>query len=351
MGGKPDLWWSDQIGHYAGKTLKWGLSGAGGALGFVVGAGTGIPTGPGAIATGVGGAGIGAAAGWGAAEGMIYGIDRGMKSLADWIEGTPARMRRERLRWDAMSRMPPTPRLQPKVEQGTQIDEHTVYWPKRKHTDFTKPFVIETKIPRQRPFTRINTPFVIETKNPHKPFGGSSRPTLFQQLNQQLQRLDAGPSSSFKPLRLFDADSRRRLGLSNLTFGGFGGSFSTVPSLSRSGGGSLSSLWDSGSSFRSSAGSSSFKPFRLFDAGSRERLGLSNLTFGGSGGSFSTVPSLSRSGGGSLSNLWNAGSGFSSASAGPPSIRLSTSPKLNFNTPAWQGVGGGPSLSSFARGL
>ncbi len=261
--------------------------------------------------------------------------------------------------------LPRRTRLQPQVEQGTQIDEHTVYWPKRKHTDFTKPFVIETKIPRQRPFTRLNTPLVIETKNPHKPFGGSSRPTLFQQLNQQLQRLDAGPSSSFKPLRLFDADSRRRLGLSNLTFGGLGGSFSTVPSLSRSGGGSLSSLWDSGSSFRSSAGSSSFKPLRLFDAGSRERLGLSNLTFGGSGGSFSIVPSLSRSGGGPLSSLWNAGSSFSSGSslsAKPPSIRLSTSPSLtsgNWGSPfnlganplAWQGAGGGPSLSSYARGL
>jgi hypothetical protein len=294
---------------------------------------------------------------------------------------------------------------QPKVEQGIQIDEHTVYWPQRKHTDFTKPFVIETQIPRRRPFTRINTPFVIETQNPHQPSGGSSRPSLFQQLNQQLQRLDAGPGFS-PPQSPLPGSSSARLDLSNLKFGGSGGSFSIVPSLSRSGGGFLRNLWN--------AGTGSSLPQSPSPGSSRARQELSNLKFGGSGGSFSIVPSLSRSrggflsnlwdagnsyrpatsslldnslslrdvgsrlsleslrqdawhnpwrgpssrlslggfGGGPLSNLWNAGSSFSSAS--PSSIRLSTSPKLSFNPPAWQGAGGlsgGPSLSSFARGL
>ncbi len=299
---------------------------------------------------------------------------------------------------------------QPKVESGIQVDKQTVYWPQRNLTkiEFTQPSTVKVKSPhRQRRPTGL-----------HQPSRSRSGPGLFQQLGQHLQRSDSGPGFS-SPQSPLPGSSGAHLDLSNLKFGGSGGSFSIVPSLSRSGGGYLRDLWDAGSSpgslaSRPPGSSSNFQPVRLFDADSRERLGLSNLKFGGFGDSFSIVPSLSRpgggglrglwdagssyrpptsslldnslslrdigtklslgslrqdawhspwrgpssrlslggSGGGPLSSLWNANSSFSSAS--PSSIRLGTSPTLSFNTPAWQGAGGlsgGPSLSSYARGL
>jgi len=129
----------------------------------------------------------------------------------------------------------------------------------------------------------------------------------------------------------------------------------TLGSSNRSSGGAFSSLWNAGDSYRPPKSSLLDNSLSLRDFGSRLSLeSLRQDAWHSPWRSPSSRLSLGNSGGGPLSNLWNAGMSFSSASAGPPSIRLSTSPTLSFNPPAWQSLGGlsgGSSLSSFARGL
>jgi len=184
----------------------------------------------------------------------------------------------------------------------------------------------------------------------HNPWRGpSSRLSLGSPGGGFLNNLWNTGNGAFSP-----AGGRLRLGLSNSPFGG----------SNRSSGGSLSNLWDAGNSYRPPTSSLLDNSLSLRDIGTKLSLGsLRQDAWHSPWRSPSSGLSLGGSGGGSLSNLWNAGSSFSSA--GPPSIRLSTSPSLTsgnwgspfsqgFNTPAWQSagsLGGGSSLSSFARGL
>jgi len=152
---------------------------------------------------------------------------------------------------------------------------------------------------------------------------------------------------------------------------GFGSGFRSGSFLSDLGAGLFDDSWGARFGSRSSAGLSGGKSLLLnnsplWDTGIK--LGLESLRQDAWHSPWrgpSSRLSLGGSGGGFLSNLWNTGSSFSSASANLPSIRLNTSPSLtsgNWGSPfnlganplAWQGAGGlssGPSLSSFARGL
>jgi hypothetical protein len=318
-----------------------------------------------------------------------------------------------------------------------RIDKHTIHYPERNFTRFTKPFVIDL---------RGSSPGHISSPGSSHRMGSSrlegqghrfSDPVKLADRRLQMTparprpiTIPTGLDSTLHTLRRIERDAFERentqrwlkgleqefgrpgsprsigadLALASrpLSTGGFGrgtgpgdgppsfspvlraaqdrlSGFSTKLEIPRLGGdrlgtdlqapalrsgGFLGDLWGSGSSLHSPAGSppaskSGFQPLRLFDAGSHRRLGLSAPTFGGSGGSSSTVPSLSASAGQSSGSLWNPGSSLSSV--GPPSIRLGTSPSLtsgNWGNPfqlsakpmAWQGAGG-PSLAGFARGL
>jgi hypothetical protein len=152
---------------------------------------------------------------------------------------------------------------------------------------------------------------------------------------------------------------------------GFGSGLLSGSSLSNLGAGLFDDSWGARFGSRSPAGLSGSKSLLLGDSSLRDigsKIGLAGLRQDAWHSPWrgpSSGLSLGSSGGGFLSNLWNAGTSFSSASTNLPSIRLSTSPSLtsgNWGSPfnlganplAWQGAGslsGGPSLSSFARGL
>lgn len=409
MGRKPDLWWADKIRHYGEETLKWGLSGAGGAAGFVVGAGGTAPTGPGAVAGGIAGAGVGASAGWGIAEGIIYGIDRGMKGLAEWVEGTPARMRRERLRWEAQARLPQRPRLQPKVEQGIQVDEHTIYWPKRNLTQITKPFVIDLRdevierVPKPLPSPRrrsriIRTPPIhIEGRIPST---DSPLKKADWMLRHGSEPMGAG-TSAYKPFRsvvdLPDDMHNLRLGRSSVG--------ARVPSLSDKGlgtgvgslhegsifnrpGGALSRVWNAGcglsggttwSASPAPTRSNAFTSLTASGFSARSSAGFSPALEGLqdrlshlSGSLETPMLSSGRSSiAGALSGVGDYGSGFGAQGFGS-NLRLNVpglggygsgfgaqgfGPNLRLNVPGLGGGGTGPSLlppgslSRYARGF
>jgi hypothetical protein len=288
--------------------------------------------------------------------------------------------------------------------QGIRIDEHTIYYPERKFTRFTKPFVIDLRGSGQGSIPSPGSSRMIGTPPMQGPRYSFLNPVKIADWKLQMTpdrprpiTIPTGSDSALNTLRQMERRATEREKTQGWLQGleqqylrpGTSSVGARVPSLSDKGLGTGVGSLHKGSILNRLGGfsdrlSSGFSPAleglqnqlsrlskglempmlsgsrastvgdlsgigRLGDFSLRDtgiKLGLERLRQDAWHSPWRSSPSglsLRDSGGGSLRNLWNAGAGFSSGStlsASPPSIQLSTSPSLMSSGP-----GGSPSLN------
>jgi hypothetical protein len=279
--------------------------------------------------------------------------------------------------------------------QGMRIDEHTIYYPERKFTRFTKPFVIDLRGSGQGSIPSPGSSRMMGAPPMQGPRYSFLDPVKIADWKLQMTpdrprpiTIPTGPDSALNTLRQMERRAAEREKTQGWLQGleqrylrpGTSSVGTRVPSLSDKGLGTGVGSFHKGSTLNRSGGfgarlSPGFSPAleglqgqltrlsaRLESPGlSRNRFEVDLGSVGGGlfdsgfgrrgmlGGSTRlNVPGLSRPGGGFLNRLWDAGSGMSPS---PPPIRLRGSasltpggpagvPGMSFNPLAPPGLGG-----------